>query len=167
SSDLPRPHQRRGTRRVRRLGSAGTARGGPGGGRAGPGGDGRPPGGSHDRRDAAMTAEDPGRPELGAAIEHLVGLGRRAGAAWEGTWDEIATYVRQRLTGDFAVDEFGHDPEFTDRIWLPLARALARTWFRCETRGIENLPTTGPALLVANHAGSLPLDGLVLQSMVH
>lgn len=113
-----------------------------------------------------MTAGEPGRAELGAAIEHLVGLGRRAGAAWEGTWDEIAAYVRQRLTGDFAVDEFGHDPEFTDRIWLPLARALSRSWFRCETRGIENLPATGPALLVANHAGSLPLDGLVLQSMV-
>lgn len=113
-----------------------------------------------------MTAERD-REQLGVAIEHLVGLGRRAGAAWEGTWDEIAAFIRQRLTGDYAVDEFGHDPEFTRAIWLPLAHALSRTWFRCETRGVENLPTTGPALLVANHAGSLPLDGLVLQSVVH
>ena len=114
-----------------------------------------------------MSGPGPGGAELGAAIEQLVDLGRRAGAAWEGTWDEIAAYVRQRLTGDYPVDEFGHDPEFTRRIWLPLAHALSRTWFRCETRGIEHLPTTGPALLVANHAGSLPLDGMVLQSMVY
>jgi len=102
-----------------------------------------------------------------AAIERLVDLGRRAGVSWDAQWEEVARYVRDRLTGAYEVDEFGHDPEFTRRVWLPLARTLSRRWFRCETRGIEHLPLDGPAMLVANHAGSLPLDGMVLQSMVH
>ena len=41
-----------------------------------------------------------------------------------------------------------------------------RSWFRVELRGAENLPTTGPALLVSNHAGAFPLDGMVLHTVV-
>ena len=38
------------------------------------------------------------------------------------------------------------------------ARSTSK-WFRVEVNGIENVPDTGPALLVANHAGGLwPLD---------
>ena len=33
---------------------------------------------------------------------------------------------------------------------------------RVEVTGIENLPTEGAALLVANHAGVLPIDALML-----
>lgn len=101
-----------------------------------------------------------------AAIEHLVSLGQQAGAQWGAGWGEVVSYVQHRLTGAYEVDEFGYDPEFTERIWLPLTRALTQTWFRCETRGVENLPLTGPAMLVSNHAGSLPIDGIVLQSVV-
>ncbi len=31
-------------------------------------------------------------------------------------------------------------------------------WFRCEVEGVENVPTTGGALLVSNHSGALPPD---------
>jgi 1-acyl-sn-glycerol-3-phosphate acyltransferase len=33
-----------------------------------------------------------------------------------------------------------------------------RYWFRCEIQGIENVPSTGGALLVSNHSGALPPD---------
>ena len=33
--------------------------------------------------------------------------------------------MRERLRGDYAVDEFGFDPEFTTKIYLPLLRRLA------------------------------------------
>jgi 1-acyl-sn-glycerol-3-phosphate acyltransferase len=33
-----------------------------------------------------------------------------------------------------------------------------RHWFRTEVEGIENVPSTGGALLVSNHAGALPPD---------
>ncbi|MEZ5171844.1 MAG: lysophospholipid acyltransferase family protein [Acidimicrobiia bacterium] len=49
-------------------------------------------------------------------------------------------------------------------------RALTRTiykpiyerWFRAEWEGLENIPTDGGALLVANHAGALPPDAPVM-----
>jgi 1-acyl-sn-glycerol-3-phosphate acyltransferase len=75
-------------------------------------------------------------------------------------------FVRTRLRGDYAVDEFGFDPEFTTKIYLPLLRRLAESWFRVEVRGAENLPADGSALLVSNHAGTLPLDGMILHTMV-
>lgn len=100
-------------------------------------------------------------------VDRLVELGRRAGVRWEGSIDEIAAFIRSRLTGSYVVDEFGFDPEFTTKIWLPMLRPLARQWFRTELRGVENLPTDGAALLVGNHAGTLPLDGMVVHTMVH
>jgi 1-acyl-sn-glycerol-3-phosphate acyltransferase len=35
-------------------------------------------------------------------------------------------------------------------------------WFRVELHGVEHLPVTGGALLVANHAGAMPVDGALL-----
>jgi 1-acyl-sn-glycerol-3-phosphate acyltransferase len=81
--------------------------------------------------------------------------------------DEIVAYARTRWTGDYAVDDFGFDPDFTTNVFLPAIRPLVRSWFRVELRGAENLPPTGPALLVSNHAGTLPLDGLVLHAAVY
>jgi 1-acyl-sn-glycerol-3-phosphate acyltransferase len=39
---------------------------------------------------------------------------------------------------------------------------LYRNWFRVEWQGLEHLPTTGGGLLVANHAGAVPMDGPVI-----
>jgi len=48
-----------------------------------------------------------------------------------------------------------------------LLRFFFRSWFRVEVSGIENIPSEGAALLVANHAGVLPFDGLMLSVGVH
>jgi 1-acyl-sn-glycerol-3-phosphate acyltransferase len=79
----------------------------------------------------------------------------------------VAAFLRQRLTGDYSVDEFGFDPHFNDAIVRPLLRFFFRSWFRVEVSGIENLPSTGAALVVANHAGVLPFDGLMTSIAVH
>ena len=78
-----------------------------------------------------------------------------------------ADFLRKRLTGDYAVDEFGFDPEYNDAVVLPTLRFFYDTWFRVEVTGIENLPSTGAGLVVANHAGTLPFDGLMLSVAVH
>ena len=65
------------------------------------------------------------------------------------------------MTGDYKVDEFGFDPHLNDSVILPLLRTLFNSWFRVEVSGIENLPSEGAALVVANHAGVLPFDGLM------
>lgn len=78
-----------------------------------------------------------------------------------------AGYVRQRVTGDYEVDDFGFDPHFTESVWLPALRVLFDKWFRVDVSGIENLPMDGGGLLVANHAGTIPIDALMTSVAVH
>jgi 1-acyl-sn-glycerol-3-phosphate acyltransferase len=41
-----------------------------------------------------------------------------------------------------------------------------RYWFRAEVEGIEHVPSTGGALLVANHAGALPPDAAMIAKAI-
>jgi 1-acyl-sn-glycerol-3-phosphate acyltransferase len=79
----------------------------------------------------------------------------------------VAEFIRKRMTGDYTVDEFGFDRHLNNSVFLPLLRVLFNSWFRVEVSGIENLPETGAALVVANHAGVLPIDGLMVSVAVH
>jgi 1-acyl-sn-glycerol-3-phosphate acyltransferase len=73
----------------------------------------------------------------------------------------VAEFMRKRLIGDYTVDEFGFDPHLNNTLFLPLLRVLFKSWFRVQVTGIEHLPKKGAALVVANHAGVLPFDGLM------
>ncbi|MET9491764.1 lysophospholipid acyltransferase family protein [Nocardia sp. NPDC006630] len=88
------------------------------------------------------------------------------GAVVEGV-GRTADFARRRLTGDYQVDEFGLDEHLLESVILPMLRPLSDLWFRVEVSGIENIPEAGGALLVANHAGTVPIDGLMLQLAVH
>ena len=70
-------------------------------------------------------------------------------------------FLRRRLTGDYEVDDFGFDPDLTDHVLLPPLRPLYEKWFRVETRGLDNVPDVGGALVVANHSGTIPLDAVM------
>jgi 1-acyl-sn-glycerol-3-phosphate acyltransferase len=94
-------------------------------------------------------------------------LAETLGVDWDESLEQIVTFLRERLRGDYPVDEFGFDPEFTAKVYLPVLRLLADSWFRVEVRGAENLPTDGSALLVSNHAGTLPIDGMILHTVVY
>jgi len=83
-----------------------------------------------------------------------------------GIGDALGFAVR-RLTGDYPIDEFGFDPDLTERVLLPPLRLLYKNWFRVEVSGIENLPVDGGALVVCNHSGTLPLDALMTAVAVH
>jgi 1-acyl-sn-glycerol-3-phosphate acyltransferase len=41
-----------------------------------------------------------------------------------------------------------------------------RYWFRAEVEGIENVPATGGAMLVSNHAGALPPDAAMIAKAI-
>ena len=99
-------------------------------------------------------------------VRGLVTLAHALGVDWPGSLDDVVAFARSRLDGDYAIDDFGFDPEFTTKIFLPLLRPLVQSWFRLEVRGAENLPTEGSALLVSNHAGTMPLDGMILHTVV-
>ena len=49
---------------------------------------------------------------------------------------------------------------------MPLAMPLYAMYWRCEVFGIENIPTEGPAILAANHSGTIPVDGAMLKVAV-
>ncbi|MGL4743351.1 MAG: lysophospholipid acyltransferase family protein [Dermatophilaceae bacterium] len=79
----------------------------------------------------------------------------------------LLAYVRRRLDGDYDVDEFGYDAEFTETVFYPLLRPLYRHWFRVEVRGVENIPADGGALVVSNHSGTIAVDSLMVQLAIH
>lgn len=89
------------------------------------------------------------------------------GDRWEQRLAELLAFLRRRVTGEFEVDEYGFDAEVTERFLLAAVRPLAQKWFRVEVRGAENIPTDGGALVVSNHSGTLPVDGLVTMVSVH
>src|SRR3954453_2964465 len=43
-----------------------------------------------------------------------------------------------------------------------VAEFFYRYWFRVEVEGIENVPSTGGALIVSNHSGALPPDAAMI-----
>jgi 1-acyl-sn-glycerol-3-phosphate acyltransferase len=88
------------------------------------------------------------------------------GDSWEPRLAELVAILRRRLSGDYEVDEFGFDREVTERFFLAAIRPIAEKWFRVEVRGIENIPAEGGALVVSNHSGTIPMDGLVTMSTV-
>jgi len=61
------------------------------------------------------------------------------------------------------VDDFGLDPDYEERI-RPVSEFLLRRYFRARIDGIKNIPASGRCLLVSNHSGTLPLDGLMLRT---
>lgn len=66
---------------------------------------------------------------------------------------------------EYGYDPFGFHPQ-SIKYPLLLTRWLYRNYFRCEAKGLENIPADGPCLLVANHSGQLPFDAMVILTAV-
>jgi len=90
--------------------------------------------------------------------------GQVSPGSWRTRLAGLAEFTRQRLAGEHETDEFGFDPELNSAVFMPAALALYRQWFRIRMRGLEHVPEAGPALIVANHSGVLPVDAIMLQA---
>jgi 1-acyl-sn-glycerol-3-phosphate acyltransferase len=65
------------------------------------------------------------------------------------------------------VDEFGLDPKYAARV-QPVFDFLYKRYFRVETVGATHIPSEGRCLIVANHSGTFPYDGVMLKTaMLH
>ncbi|HSE10734.1 MAG TPA: 1-acyl-sn-glycerol-3-phosphate acyltransferase [Nocardioidaceae bacterium] len=89
------------------------------------------------------------------------------GEDWEPRLAEFMAFLRRRITGDYTVDEYGFDREITERFFYAAIRPIADKWFRVEVRGADNIPAEGGALVVSNHSGTVPMDGLVTGVSIH
>ena len=91
---------------------------------------------------------------------------------WKGAWFIASQTVqfqtetaKRRLNGQYETDEWGYDPEIMDAV-LPFFEFMYRKYWRVTTTGLENIPASGRALLVANHSGQLPFDGAMLGTAI-
>lgn len=79
--------------------------------------------------------------------------------------DDIAGRTRALVVQG---NEFGYDPfglsKDSLKYAVTVARFLYRHYFRATAYGIDNIPATGRVLLVSNHSGQLPFDGLVIST---
>ena len=125
--------------------------------------------GARGRAARSARAADAVAGAVGHALAGPAGAlaGRLFGKGWEDRAAGGLDFLRRRLSGEYEVDEFGFDPELTEKVLLTAVRPLADKYFRLEVRGAENLPTEGGALVVANHSGVLPLDALMTQVAIH
>lgn len=89
------------------------------------------------------------------------------GTGWERQLAELLAFWRRRVTGEYPVDDFGFDADLTEHLLLTVLRPVAEKWFRIEARGLQNIPADGGALVVSNHSGTIPLDGLMTALVVH
>ncbi|MFJ1585248.1 lysophospholipid acyltransferase family protein [Streptomyces sp. NPDC088197] len=113
---------------------------------------------------SGSAAGDEG-PGLAAALGGVAD--RLLGGDWERKVASGLSFLRRRVTGEYEVDEFGYDAELTEQVLMSVLRPFFDTYFRVEVKGIENIPAEGGALVVSNHSGTLPVDGLMTQVAVH
>jgi 1-acyl-sn-glycerol-3-phosphate acyltransferase len=74
--------------------------------------------------------------------------------------EQLSRTLPVRTLNEIGVDPFGIDVD-TTRMSIAVLVHLYRYWFRTEVHGLENVPI-GRTLIVANHSGQVPLDGVVI-----
>jgi 1-acyl-sn-glycerol-3-phosphate acyltransferase len=77
--------------------------------------------------------------------------------------------LREQLPGlepDRQVTDWGRSERLESVVDRTVYDFLYHLWFRVEVEGIENLPDDGGALLVANHSGIVPSDGVMVAKAV-
>jgi 1-acyl-sn-glycerol-3-phosphate acyltransferase len=62
-------------------------------------------------------------------------------------------------------DPFGYSPRAHEQV-RGIAEFFYRRYWRVQTSGIINIPGDGPALVVGNHSGAIPLDAAMLVAAV-
>ena len=112
-------------------------------------------------RQAAHRRAEPGRGSARAGGPGV--LESRLPGRLRDLLEEIRARAARMVTSvnEYGVDPFGYDREGSTYIAL-LGALVHRYWFRVETRGIENLPSSGPVLIVGNHAGNFAWDAAMV-----
>jgi 1-acyl-sn-glycerol-3-phosphate acyltransferase len=63
--------------------------------------------------------------------------------------------------GSFGYDPWGYNEDWA-KIGIALTRWLYEKYFRVTAHGLEHIPRRGRVLIVPNHSGQLPMDGVLV-----
>ena len=74
--------------------------------------------------------------------------------------DELFSRIPKPV-GSFGFDPWGYN-EDSAKLALGVIKWLYDHYFRVTTHGLENIPAQGRLLVIANHSGQLPLDGVLI-----
>lgn len=76
---------------------------------------------------------------------------------------EIEDWVARapKPTGSFGYDAWGYN-EDAYKLGLGLFKLLYDRYFRVQASGLEHVPPAGRLLVIANHSGQLPMDGVLI-----
>jgi 1-acyl-sn-glycerol-3-phosphate acyltransferase len=108
-----------------------------------------------ERTTTALVRHEP--QGLGGRVRGLFrGWTRRVGGV---AWDEKLERVKAR-ENEFGVDPFGLDLEYTRAAVAPILW-LYKYYFRVDAHGVNHVPP-GRVLLISNHSGQLPFDGMMI-----
>ena len=80
-----------------------------------------------------------------------------------------ADELKKHLPGvepDRQLNDWGRSERIEGLYDRTIIEFLYRYWFRAEVEGIENVPSTGGALLVSNHGGALPPDAAMITKAI-
>jgi 1-acyl-sn-glycerol-3-phosphate acyltransferase len=111
--------------------------------------------------DAALTAPragDANNKWFKAFTDAVISLSSRI--TGEDLDEQLSRTLPVRTLNEIGVDPFGIDVD-TTRLSIAMLVYLHRYWFRTEVHGLANVPN-GRVLIVGNHSGQVPLDGVVI-----
>lgn len=74
---------------------------------------------------------------------------------------EEAVAKTPKPVGSFGYDPWGYNENMA-KVGMGVAKVLYEKYFRVTAHGLENIPKNGRVLIIPNHSGQLPLDGILV-----
>ena len=79
--------------------------------------------------------------------------------------DDLRSYL-PGVEPERQLNDWGRSERVEGLLDRTIVDFLYHQWFRVEVEGIENIPSTGGALLVSNHSGALPPDASMIAKSI-
>jgi 1-acyl-sn-glycerol-3-phosphate acyltransferase len=111
--------------------------------------------------DAAMRGAEPERPVAATVASASAAPPVRAGEAALRVAPAPTPLRPPPVEDTTGPDPFGLDPAFR-ALTIPIFRFMFEQYWRISVSGLEHVPTSGAALVVANHSGAVPADAFML-----
>lgn len=74
--------------------------------------------------------------------------------------DELMSKIPKPV-GSYGYDPWGYNEDIA-KVGVACVRWLYEKYFRVTAHGLENIPAKGRVLIVPNHSGQLPMDGVMI-----